>query len=243
MRGVLERPEGLDYRADMLSPDEEREVLAVVERLDLREVQMRGQTARRTVQHFDLEYGYESWQLAPAEPLPESLEWLRERCAEFASIASAAFAQTLVTRYPPGATIGWHRDAPVSGPWWSASRFGRLACCASSGGWMNTDVCMRPSWRRARPTSSPAAPARRGSTASRRCPPCGTRSRSALFAGSDKPVARRPGRRKRLGKPLSASVDRSPFDFRGSSEEAARDNQGKRQGPVGAAVVRPWSWA
>ena len=82
MRGVLERPEGLDYRADMLSPDEEREVLAVVERLDLREVQMRGQTARRTVQHFDLEYGYESWQLAPAEPLPESLEWLRERCAK-----------------------------------------------------------------------------------------------------------------------------------------------------------------
>ena len=116
MRGVLERPEGLDYRADMLSPDEEREVLAVVERLDLREVQMRGQTARRTVQHFDLEYGYESWQLAPAEPLPESLEWLRERCAEFAGIASAAFAQTLVTRYPPGATIGWHRDAPVFGP-------------------------------------------------------------------------------------------------------------------------------
>jgi alkylated DNA repair dioxygenase AlkB len=25
-------------------------------------------------------------------------------------------AQTLVTRYPPGATIGWHRDAPVFGP-------------------------------------------------------------------------------------------------------------------------------
>ena len=116
MRGVLERPEGFDYRADMLSPDEEREVLAVVERLDLREVQMRGQTARRTVRHFDLEYGYESWQLAPAEPLPESLEWLRERCAEFARIAPAAFAQTLVTRYPPGATIGWHRDAPVFGP-------------------------------------------------------------------------------------------------------------------------------
>jgi len=116
MRGVLERPEGLDYRADMLSPDEEREVLAVVERLDLREVQMRGQTARRTVRHFDLEYGYESWQLAPAEPLPESLECLRERCAEFAGIAPAAFAQTLVTRYPPGATIGWHRDAPVFGP-------------------------------------------------------------------------------------------------------------------------------
>ena len=69
-----------------------------------------------TVPGRRVEYGYESWQLAPAEPLPQSLEWLRERCAEFASIASAAFAQTLVTRYPPGATIGWHRDASVFGP-------------------------------------------------------------------------------------------------------------------------------
>jgi alkylated DNA repair dioxygenase AlkB len=25
-------------------------------------------------------------------------------------------AQILVTRYPPGATIGWHRDAPMFGP-------------------------------------------------------------------------------------------------------------------------------
>lgn len=116
MRGVPERPEGFVYRPDLLSPDEERAVLAVVEGLDLREVQMRGQTARRTVRHFDLEYGYESWQLAATEPLPESLEWLRERCAELGGVPPATLAQTLITRYPPGATIGWHRDAPVFGP-------------------------------------------------------------------------------------------------------------------------------
>src|SRR3954453_8213316 len=75
-----------------------------------------GRQAEHDQQKLRNTSGYESWQLAPAEPLPESLEWLRERCAEFAGIASAAFAQTLVTRYPPGATIGWHRDAPVFGP-------------------------------------------------------------------------------------------------------------------------------
>jgi alkylated DNA repair protein (DNA oxidative demethylase) len=116
MRGVPERPEGLVYRAELLSQDEERAVLTLVESLDMQTVEMHGQTARRTVRHFDLAYGYESWRLAPAPPLPRTLEPLRERCAEFAGVQPDALAQTLVTRYPPGATIGWHRDAPVFGP-------------------------------------------------------------------------------------------------------------------------------
>src|SRR5215211_1039149 len=74
MRGVLERPEGLDYRADMLSPDEEREVLAVVERLDLREVQMRGQTARRTVRHFDPRSAAERCSWTRRSPSPQVTE-------------------------------------------------------------------------------------------------------------------------------------------------------------------------
>jgi alkylated DNA repair protein (DNA oxidative demethylase) len=44
-----------------------------------------------------------------------SLEWLRERCARLAGLDPAELAQILFTRYPPGATIGWHRDAPVFG--------------------------------------------------------------------------------------------------------------------------------
>ena len=77
---------------------------------------MHGQTARRTVRHYGLDYGYESWQLVPTDPFPRSLEWIRERCAEFASVKPNELAQILVTRYPPGATIGWHRDAPMFGP-------------------------------------------------------------------------------------------------------------------------------
>jgi alkylated DNA repair dioxygenase AlkB len=80
------------------------------------EVRMRGQVARRTVRHYDLDYGYESWELVPTDPLPDSLRWLRDRCADLAGVRPEALAQTLVTRYPPGATIGWHRDAPMFGP-------------------------------------------------------------------------------------------------------------------------------
>ncbi len=115
MRGTVERPEGLVYRPDFLSDAEERAVISLLEDLEFGEVRMRGQTARRTVRHFGFDYGYESWELTPAEPLPAALEWLRERCAELAGIPSRELLQVLVNRYPPGATIGWHRDAPMFG--------------------------------------------------------------------------------------------------------------------------------
>jgi alkylated DNA repair protein (DNA oxidative demethylase) len=83
--------------------------------MDFHEVQMRGQTAKRRVRHFGLDYDYEHWKVAPGEPLPESLAWVRERAAELSGIASEQFVQTLVSRYPPGAGIGWHRDAPMFG--------------------------------------------------------------------------------------------------------------------------------
>ena len=111
-----ERPDGLVYRPDFVTEDEERALLGVLESMEFHEVRMRGQTARRTVRHFGYEYGYDSWQLVPGEPLPASLEWLRERAAELAREAPETLVQTLVTRYPAGATIGWHRDAPTFGP-------------------------------------------------------------------------------------------------------------------------------
>ena len=113
---IVEEPTGLVYRPEFVTEDEERELLAFLDELDFREVTMRGQTARRTVRHFGYDYDYEGWRLTPADPLPVELVWLRDRCGELAELTGEELAQTLVTRYPPGATIGWHRDAPMFGP-------------------------------------------------------------------------------------------------------------------------------
>jgi alkylated DNA repair dioxygenase AlkB len=43
------------------------------------------------------------------------LDWLRERCAALMGREPEEVADLLVTRYPPGAGIGWHRDAPQFG--------------------------------------------------------------------------------------------------------------------------------
>ena len=113
---VVEEPDGLVYRPDFVSEDEERALLEIIDGIDFREVTMRGQTARRTVRHYGYDYDYEHYgKLVPAEPLPSSLVWLRDRCAELAELPSDDLVQALVSRYPPGAPIGWHRDAPMFG--------------------------------------------------------------------------------------------------------------------------------
>jgi alkylated DNA repair dioxygenase AlkB len=108
-------PEGLLYLPDFVTAEEEAQLLTELSALEYRAVTMRGQSARRTVAMFGLDYDYESRELVPAEPLPASLEWLRARSAELIGREPEDLAQILVSRYPEGAGIGWHRDAPMFG--------------------------------------------------------------------------------------------------------------------------------
>ncbi|MDQ4132194.1 MAG: hypothetical protein M3179_03080, partial [Actinomycetota bacterium] len=70
----VERPEGLVYAPDFLSRDEERGLAEVLGGLELFEVKMRGQVAKRTTRHYGYTYDYQSARVAPAEPIPEWLE-------------------------------------------------------------------------------------------------------------------------------------------------------------------------
>jgi alkylated DNA repair dioxygenase AlkB len=47
--------------------------------------------------------------------MPDWLLPVRDRAAELAGDDPDALVQALVQRYPPGSTIGWHRDAPAFG--------------------------------------------------------------------------------------------------------------------------------
>lgn len=113
---VVVAPEGLVYEPDFVTEEEERVLVAGFDALDFSEVRMHGQAARRTVVHFGYLYDYEAWRLAPAAPLPASIVWLRDRAGALVDTDPGLFVETLVTRYPAGAGIGWHRDAPLFGP-------------------------------------------------------------------------------------------------------------------------------
>ena len=106
---------GLEYQAELISVDEERRALEHIEALDYDEIHMHGQVAKRTVRQFGLKYEFGTWKLEETEPLPGELHPARAAAAELAQVAPEEFAQILVSRYPEGAGIGWHRDAPAFG--------------------------------------------------------------------------------------------------------------------------------
>jgi alkylated DNA repair dioxygenase AlkB len=108
-------PPGFVYLSDFLTPADERALLDEIETYPFHEVRMRGQVARRTVIHFGWDYDYEGWKIEPTTPPSARLRALADRCAAAAGIDPESLQQFLVARYPPGATIGWHRDAPMFG--------------------------------------------------------------------------------------------------------------------------------
>ena len=112
---VGDLPEGFVYREDVLSSDEEARLVEGLRTLAFGEVRMRGQVARRRTIHFGWTYGYETWRVEPGPPIPEFLVGLRALAARLAAVEREALAEVLVTHYPPGAGIGWHRDAPAFG--------------------------------------------------------------------------------------------------------------------------------
>jgi alkylated DNA repair protein (DNA oxidative demethylase) len=114
-RAPSEEPEGLVLRPDLLSPAEEAELVQRLEALPFDPIVMHGQAARRTARHYGLGYDYESRSPRPGEPVPGWLEPVRARAAELAGVEPEALVEILVQRYPAGATIGWHRDAPAFG--------------------------------------------------------------------------------------------------------------------------------
>ena len=75
---------------------------------------MNGILAKRAAKHYGLDYDYERRGVVEeAEPIPAWLEPARERAAELAGVRPEELVEALVQRYPEGAQIGWHRDAPA----------------------------------------------------------------------------------------------------------------------------------
>jgi alkylated DNA repair protein (DNA oxidative demethylase) len=114
-RAPSEEPEGLVYRPELVPERLEAELLGVFETLHFDPIVIRGQAARRTARHYGLDYDYEARTPMPGEPVPDWLLPARAVAAAFAGFQPEALVEILVQRYPPGSTIGWHRDAPAFG--------------------------------------------------------------------------------------------------------------------------------
>jgi DNA oxidative demethylase len=114
-RAPSEEPEGIVYEPELVSVEEEAALLGKLESLRFDPIVMHGVAAKRTGRHYGLDYDYESRTPKPGEPVPDWLLPVRARAAALAGHDPGELVEVLVQRYPPGSTIGWHRDAPAFG--------------------------------------------------------------------------------------------------------------------------------
>ncbi|HEY6645139.1 alpha-ketoglutarate-dependent dioxygenase AlkB [Povalibacter sp.] len=107
-----EWPQGLSYRNDFLSVDEERSLLVVIAELPFAHSRYRQYLARRRTVNYGAGYDFQQQVLTPAPDIPAFLEPVRRRAAGLIGVEPAAFVQALVSEYQPGTPLGWHRDVP-----------------------------------------------------------------------------------------------------------------------------------
>ena len=105
--------DGLDYRADFITPDEEAALIEHLEVMDLAPFRFQGWTGNRKTRSFGWRYDFDDASFQPAEPSPDWLEPLRDKAAALAGVVPGDIAHALIARYDPGAGIGWHKDRSV----------------------------------------------------------------------------------------------------------------------------------
>lgn len=105
--------DGLSYRAEVLSPAEQKDVVRRLGGLDLEPFRFQRWEARRLTRTFGWRYDFERSIFVMGEPLPGWLLAVRKRTADAFGLNDEQFGHALVARYDPGAGIGWHRDRPV----------------------------------------------------------------------------------------------------------------------------------
>jgi DNA oxidative demethylase len=108
-------PEGLVYVPGFLTEAGERDVLELLATFELQPYVLHDTPSRRLVRSFGRALVAGASDVGPAAPVPAELDRVRERCAALMGREPQELADLLVTRYPPGAGIGWHRGGPQFG--------------------------------------------------------------------------------------------------------------------------------
>ncbi len=106
-------PDGFKYQVELISPDEEGDLVRQVETLPFKDFEFHGFLGKRRVVSFGWRYDFNDRELRRADDIPPFLLSLRDRAANFAGLDASGLRHVLLTEYGPGAAIGWHRDKAV----------------------------------------------------------------------------------------------------------------------------------
>lgn len=113
--GDNDLPEGFRYSDNLITKDEEQELVAKIERLPFKAFEFHGFTGNRRVVSFGWRYDFNGGGLTKTDDMPDFVIGIRDKAAAFAALPPHSLQQVLVTEYSPGAAIGWHKDRSVFG--------------------------------------------------------------------------------------------------------------------------------
>jgi len=105
-------PEGFTYLPEFLTTAEEDQLLQAIAGTELHSFLFQGYEARRRVASFGYDWSFEKRVLKKGKEIPAAFHFLVSKVAHQLRLAPESVAELLVTEYPPGAVINWHRDAP-----------------------------------------------------------------------------------------------------------------------------------
>lgn len=112
---LFERPlvAGLALQRDQITREAEAALIARIDAVDLTPFRFQGWLGKRVTASFGWHYDFDNASFGPTEPIPDWLLPIRDSAATFAGVTPEDLVQVLLTRYDPGAGIGWHRDRSV----------------------------------------------------------------------------------------------------------------------------------
>jgi alkylated DNA repair dioxygenase AlkB len=108
-------PPGFRYQPELIEESDERRLLQEMEKLHFKPFEFQGFIGKRLIVSFGWRYDFNGGGLQKTEDVPDFLLPIRNAAAAFASMDASRLQHVLLTQYPPGAAIGWHKDRSVFG--------------------------------------------------------------------------------------------------------------------------------
>lgn len=105
-------PDGFQYFPAFITQEEEHNLVEEIRQIPLAPMIFQGYEAKRKVSSFGYDWSFESRTLSKGKEIPPAFDFLLHKVAKQLSVNYEQFAELLLTEYPIGSVINWHRDAP-----------------------------------------------------------------------------------------------------------------------------------
>src|SRR3954471_18893974 len=105
-------PPGFTYHPDFLDIDEETVLYKEISKVELHNFKFQGFKANRKVASFGYDYSFDNGSLTKGKDIPPVFNYIINKVSNYISTQPNDFSELLVTEYPVGSVINWHRDAP-----------------------------------------------------------------------------------------------------------------------------------